>query len=107
MSLASELFAPLGFRKRLLIVIYLVEGERSVSDLVALIGGSRTALSQHLSGMAKLGIVQARNQGSQRCYSCVSNEAKMLVRALSDIADRDKLPMGRRSAKRSSSWRQG
>ncbi|TPK81047.1 winged helix-turn-helix transcriptional regulator [Mesorhizobium sp. B2-4-13] len=70
MSLASELFAALGFRKRLLIVIYLVEGERSVSDLVALIGGSRTALSQHLSGMAKLGIFQARNQGSQPLQGC-------------------------------------
>ncbi|WP_352552915.1 ArsR/SmtB family transcription factor [Mesorhizobium australicum] len=95
----------MGFSKRLLILLHLMDGERSVSELVSLIRGSRTTLSQHLSGMAKLGIVKSRTQGKRRFYSCTSEQAKMVVSFLSDLADRDELPIGKRSGKGSSSWR--
>ncbi|WP_352674950.1 ArsR/SmtB family transcription factor [Mesorhizobium australicum] len=104
-SAASQLFGAMGFSKRLLILLHLMDGERSVSELVSLIRGSRAALSQHLSGMAKLGIVKSRTQGKRRFYSCTSEQAKMLVDFLSDLADRDALPTGKRSGKGSSSWR--
>ncbi|MER8810834.1 metalloregulator ArsR/SmtB family transcription factor [Mesorhizobium australicum] len=84
----------MGFSKRLLILLHLMDGERSVSEMVSLIGASRTALSQHLSGMAKLGIVKSRTQGKRRFYSCTSEQAKMVVSFLSDLADRDILPVG-------------
>ncbi|ESY89712.1 hypothetical protein X741_29350 [Mesorhizobium sp. LNHC229A00] len=76
----------MGFSKRLLILLHLMDGERSVSEMVSLIGASRTALSQHLSGMAKLGIVKSRTQGKRRFYSCTSEQAKMVVSFLSDLA---------------------
>ncbi|WP_352550871.1 ArsR/SmtB family transcription factor [Mesorhizobium australicum] len=93
-SAASRLFAAMGFSKRLLILLHLMDGERSVSEMVSLIGASRTALSQHLSGMAKLSIVKSRTQGKRRFYSCTSEQAKMVVSFLSDLADRDILPVG-------------
>ncbi|TPJ99480.1 winged helix-turn-helix transcriptional regulator [Mesorhizobium sp. B2-5-9] len=104
-SAASRLFAALGFSKRLLILVHLMDGERSVSDLVSLVGGSRTALSQHLSGMANLGIVKFRTEGHRHIYSCTSKQAKMVVAFLSDFADGDVLPIGKRSGKGSTSWR--
>ncbi|MBZ9698688.1 MULTISPECIES: ArsR/SmtB family transcription factor [unclassified Mesorhizobium] len=106
-SAASRLFATLGFRKRLLILVHLMDGERSVSELVSLVGGTQTALSQHLTDMAKLGIVKSRIQGRWRLYSLTSEQAKMLVGFLSNLADNDKLPVGKRSGKKSSSWRPG
>ncbi|MBZ9699196.1 MULTISPECIES: ArsR/SmtB family transcription factor [unclassified Mesorhizobium] len=107
MSVASRLFAALGFSKRLLIVVHLMDGEKSVSDLVSLVGGTQTALSQHLSGMAKFGIVRSRTEGKRRFYSCTSEQAKMVIGFLSDIAESDKLPLRKRLGKGSSSWRPG
>ncbi|KAA3452363.1 transcriptional regulator [Mesorhizobium sp. SARCC-RB16n] len=112
LSDASKLFAAMGFSKRLLIVIQLMEGERTVSDLVSLVGGNRTALSRHLSGMAKLGIVQYRTEAKWRYYACTLEHSKTVVRLLSDLAENDKLPIrksrsGLRSGSGSSSWRPG
>ncbi|TPK81061.1 winged helix-turn-helix transcriptional regulator [Mesorhizobium sp. B2-4-13] len=107
LSAASRLFAVLGFSKRLLILVHLMDGERSVSELVSLVGGTQSALSQHLIDMAKLGIVESRTDAQRRLYSCTSEQAKMLVGFLSNLADNDKLPVGKGSGKKSSSWRLG
>jgi DNA-binding transcriptional ArsR family regulator len=69
-----------------------MEGERTVSDLLSLVGGSHHSLSQHLGLLAEQGIVTSRSQGTWRYYSCKSEEAKAVIRLLDDLAGNDRLP---------------
>jgi len=70
----------------------LMDGERTVTDLVSRVGGTQISLSQHLGVLAEQGIVESRAEGTWRYYSCKSQEAKTLIRLLDRLAENDKLP---------------
>ena len=74
--LTAGLLAALGHNKRLLTVIHLMDGERTVTDLLSRVGGSQHSLSQHLALLIEYGILEARSEGAWRYYSCKSEEAK-------------------------------
>jgi ArsR family transcriptional regulator, virulence genes transcriptional regulator len=52
---ASGLLKAMGNERRLLILCYLTEGERSVGELEKLIDLSQSALSQHLARLRRDG----------------------------------------------------
>ena len=70
----------------------LMDGERTVTDLVSRVGGTQISLSQHLAVLAEQGIVESRAEGTWRYYSCKSEEAKTLIRLLERLAENDRLP---------------
>ena len=91
-AVVAQLLAALGHEKRLLTVIHLIDGERTVTDLLSRVGGSQTSLSQHLGLLVENGIVESRTEGSWRYYSCKSEEAKVVIRVLDALAGNNQLP---------------
>ena len=92
-AVAARWIAILGQRKRLWIVMLLMDGERTVTDLVSRVGGTQISLSQHLAVLAEQGIVESRAEGTWRYYSCKSEEAKTLITLLERLAENDRLPV--------------
>ena len=82
---ASGLLKTLGNEHRLLILCTLLEGERSVGDLVDKIGLSQSALSQHLARLRRDGLVRTR-RSSQTIYYRVSGvEAPAVLATLHSL----------------------
>ena len=81
----STLLKAMGNERRLIVLCYLVEGERSVSELESLIGISQSALSQHLARLRRDGLVETRRSAQNIFYSVASREVKELLESLHHI----------------------
>ena len=79
----DERWTALADRTRRAIVMQLVEGERTVGELTAVLPVSQPAVSQHLKVLKELGLVTDRAAGTRRIYRL--NEAG--VAALRDQLD--------------------
>lgn len=66
---AAETFAILASPVRLRILQAVCDGERSVSEIVALVGQSQTNVSQHLALMYRGGVLTRRRSGTQHFYA--------------------------------------
>ncbi len=82
---ASELLKSLANRHRLLILCQLLEGERSVGEMVAFLGIRDSAVSQHLALLRKDGLVVSRREGQTIRYSIASAPAQEIVATLARI----------------------
>jgi len=79
---ASGLLKTLGNEHRLLILCTLLEGERSVGDLVDKIGLSQSALSQHLARLRRDGLVRTRRASQTIYYRMEGSEAPAVLATL-------------------------
>ncbi len=79
---ASALLKALANRHRLIIVCQLVEKERSVGELAALLKIRISTVSQHLALLRKDELVTARRDGQTIWYSIGSPQARALVRTV-------------------------
>lgn len=59
----ARCLAIVGNRNRFLAVVHLIDGEKTVGELAALIGLSPSASSQHLALLTEEGIVESRAKG--------------------------------------------
>ena len=82
---ASELLKSLANRHRLLILCHLLEGERSVGEMVAFLGIRDSAVSQHLALLRKDGLVTSRREGQTIRYSIASVPARDILATLAGI----------------------
>ena len=82
---ASDLLKSLANRHRLLILCQLLDGERSVGELVAFLQIRDSAVSQHLALLRKDGLVTARREGQSIRYSIASAPARTVISALAGI----------------------
>ncbi|QPC91514.1 helix-turn-helix transcriptional regulator [Mesorhizobium sp. INR15] len=87
----AAILTALAHPTRLLMMVYLLEGDATVADLLANVGGSRSGLSQHLKEMREIGLIDSRSEGTWRIYFCNSNEARIIVRWLEKLADQGKI----------------
>ncbi len=72
----------LGNEHRLMILCTLLEGERSVGDLVDRIGLSQSALSQHLARLRRDGLVRTRRSSQTIYYRVAGAEAPAVLATL-------------------------
>ncbi len=72
----------MGNEKRLLIMSYLTEGEMSVGALAEKVLLSQSALSQHLTKLRALNLVETRRDRQTIYYSCKSEAVRELLRML-------------------------
>ena len=79
---ASALLKALANRHRLMVICQLIEKERSVGELAALLKIRNSTVSQHLALLRKDGLVTARRDGQTIWYSISSPPARDLVRTL-------------------------
>ena len=79
---ASALLKAMANERRLLILCYLAEGERSVSELEQLISLSQSALSQHLARLRRDGLVTTRRSAQTIYYALAGHEAGAIMETL-------------------------
>ena len=82
---AAGLMKALGNESRLMILCMLTEGERSVSDLNAIIPLSQSALSQQLARLRQQGLVRTRRESQTIFYSLANGPADRVIHLLHDI----------------------
>ncbi len=82
---AAQLLKALANEHRLMILCKLAEGELSVGDLVAAIGLSQSALSQHLAKLRADRLVTTRRDAQTIYYRLTSADAARVLQVLADI----------------------
>ncbi|MGB7102783.1 MAG: metalloregulator ArsR/SmtB family transcription factor [Xanthobacteraceae bacterium] len=82
---ATRLLTALANESRLAVLCQLIEGERSVGELVEALGLSQSALSQHLAKLRAGGIVATRRNAQTVYYRLASKEAGSLMTTLAEI----------------------
>lgn len=71
-ELQSEICKTLASPKRIEILNTLKEGEKTVSELVGILGVPKANVSQHLAVMRHKGILKSRREGINIYYSVAS-----------------------------------
>ncbi|NNC77088.1 MAG: winged helix-turn-helix transcriptional regulator [Woeseiaceae bacterium] len=84
-SHACVLLKAMANEWRLMILCQLAEGEKTVSELQAMLGLSQSALSQHLAVLRREKIVKARKQAQSVTYSLSGEEATRVMETLHDL----------------------
>jgi ArsR family transcriptional regulator len=82
---AAKLLKALGNERRLMILCQLVDGERSVGELLPNVGLSQSALSQHLAVLREEGVVATRRDGQVIWYRIDDPAAVRVVATLAEI----------------------
>ena len=82
---AEALLSLLANRHRLMVMCHLIDGEKSVSELLERGNLSQSALSQHLGKLREASLVSTRRDGQKIHYSIASNEAQALIETLCDL----------------------
>jgi ArsR family transcriptional regulator len=82
---AAEFLRALGHEGRLMILCHLVTGEKSVSELEALLGARQAAVSQQLARLRHEGLVRARRDGKAIFYSLADARAERLLGLLYEM----------------------
>lgn len=82
---ATSLLKAMSNSSRLLILCQLAEGEKSVGELVRLVGLSQSGLSQHLALLRRKGIVATRREAQSIFYSLASMEAEAVMATLYQV----------------------
>jgi len=79
---AAVLLGSMANAKRLLVLCNLIDGERSVGELAAIVGLSPAALSQHLAKMRALELVATRRSAQTIFYRLASTEVREILHTL-------------------------
>lgn len=82
---AARLLEALANPRRLMILCELAEGERSVGELLPVVGLQQAALSQHLARLRKDGLVRTRRASQKIFYSLASPAAVAVINTLASI----------------------
>ena len=82
---ASNLLKSMANESRLMILCQLVEGERSVAEILKDIPLGQSALSQHLAILRRERLVTTRREGQSIFYSLASHEVRAIIATLHDL----------------------
>lgn len=82
---ASDFLKALSHESRLLILCILAEGEKSVTDLEAILALRQPTVSQQLARLRMDGLVTTRRDGKAIYYSLASDEARAVIGAIYDV----------------------
>jgi len=81
-------------KTRLQILECLSEGEKTVTEIVEIVQGNQSNISQHLACLKGCGLIQKRTQGKYGYYSLRNETVRDLLRLFGDLT----LEIGRESA---------
>jgi DNA-binding transcriptional ArsR family regulator len=76
---AVDILKALSHEGRLLILCLLADGEKSVSEIEAVMDIPQAAVSQQLARLRLDGLVEARRDGRSIYYSVASHDVKTLI----------------------------
>ena len=75
----AKFFKGLADKSRLAILETLLEGERTVADIVKMTGLSQPNVSAHLACLLDCGMVRKRRDGQWTLYQASSNEVSEVI----------------------------
>ncbi|MBD3662880.1 ArsR/SmtB family transcription factor [Sulfitobacter aestuariivivens] len=76
---AANFLKAISHEGRLMILCYLVDGEKSVSELEDLLAARQAAVSQQLSRLRREGLVSTRRQGKTVYYSLSGDRPRKML----------------------------
>jgi DNA-binding transcriptional ArsR family regulator len=79
---ASEFLKALSHEVRLLILCFLIEGEKSVGEIEHLLELRQPAVSQQLARLRADGLVETRRDGKNIYYSLARSEVRDVIEVL-------------------------
>jgi DNA-binding transcriptional ArsR family regulator len=79
---ASEFLKALAHEARFMILCDLLHGEKSVSELEALLSRRQASVSQQLARLRLEGLVSARGDGKTIYYSIATDKARPIIAAV-------------------------
>jgi DNA-binding transcriptional ArsR family regulator len=82
---ASEFLKALSHQVRLLILCFLFEGEKSVSEIEKMLKLRQPAVSQQLARLRADGLVETRRNGKNIYYSLARSEIRDVIHVLHDV----------------------
>jgi DNA-binding transcriptional ArsR family regulator len=82
---ASEFLKALSHEVRLLILCFLFDGEKSVSEIEKMLKLRQPAVSQQLARLRADGLVETRRNGKHIYYSLARSEVGEVIQALHDV----------------------
>lgn len=65
----KQFFKTLGNQQRIEIVLYLLDGEKSVSEIVKCLKGEQSTISHNLKRLEECAFVSVKPDGKQRIYA--------------------------------------
>lgn len=86
-AVAVESFRMLSDATRVRVLWILLQGERSVGELAALLDARPSAVSQHLSKLRLAGLVTTRRSGNHIFYTADDGHLSLLLREALHHAD--------------------
>lgn len=84
-ELLARFFKGLDDPTRILILTLLQDGERSVGEIVDLLGSPQGRVSSHLSCLRWCGYVQTRRQGRHVYYRLADDRVRTLLQLAEDL----------------------
>ena len=82
---ASEFLKALSHEVRLLILCFLIDGEKSVSEIEKMLKLRQPAVSQQLARLRADGLVETRRNGKNIYYSLARSEVRDVIQVLHDV----------------------
>jgi DNA-binding transcriptional ArsR family regulator len=82
---ASNFLKALSHEGRLMILCHLISGEKSVTELEALLGSRQAAVSQQLARLRLEGLVSCRRDGKIIYYMIEDPRAKLMISTIHDL----------------------
>ena len=82
---AAAFLKAIAHEGRLMILCHLFQGERTVTQLEALLDTRQATVSQHLSRLRAEGLVTSRRDGKLIHYALTGEKSQRMVETLSDL----------------------
>jgi DNA-binding transcriptional ArsR family regulator len=82
---ATNFLKALSHETRLLILCILSEGEKSVTDLEALLSLRQSTVSQQLARLRLDGLVETKREGKTIYYSLANDDVRTILGAVYDV----------------------
>ncbi len=82
---AASFLKSIANDRRLIILCELVNGERTVGELEAVVGLSQSALSQHLARLRGASLVKTRRESQTIHYSLADSRVGEVIGVLHDV----------------------
>jgi DNA-binding transcriptional ArsR family regulator len=87
---ASALLKALAHASRLMIICFLCDGEKSVTELERMLELRQPTVSQQLARLRTDGLVATRRDGKTVYYSLANDNVRVLISAVEDVFRQDR-----------------
>jgi ArsR family transcriptional regulator len=82
---ASDFLKAISHEGRLMILCALANGEKSVTEIEAMLATRQAAVSQQLSRLRLEGLVTARREGKQIYYRLTDDRARLIIERVYEL----------------------